>query len=102
MDTAQVGVVREDGITGPKLLRAVCPDRFRHKLRQRAEVARLGEGLRDGLQPMVKKGAREVRAGFDIGRVGAAPQGDCHLLRCFKERVANHFKLDWIELYFGR
>ena len=60
----------------------------------------LREGLRDSLQLAVKKGAREIGAGFDVGRIGAAAECNRHLLRCFKEGVAYDFKLYRIEFYF--
>ena len=94
---AEVRVVGQQRVAGAKLIGAIRLDRARHQLDQRAEVVRLSERLGHGADLPVEKRAREIRARLDVGRVGAAPQRDRHLLGHFEQRVADDLELDRIE-----
>ena len=98
MDSAAIGIVDEDCVPGLQVFWTVFGDRAGREDRQRAEVYWLGKGLGDGSQLAVEKGAGEIGAGFDVGRIGAAPEGDGHLLGCFEQGVANDLELDGVDL----
>ena len=97
VDAARIRVVRDDHVAWRQILRAIGADRVRNLLDHRAEVDGLGEALGDGAELRVEEGAREVRPRLDVRRVGAAPQGEHHLVRRRDERVADHLERDWIE-----
>ncbi len=82
---------------GPRFSGPYVLHRVRHLLDHRAEVDGLREPLRDGAQLGVEERAREVRPRLDVRRVGAASQGQDHLVRRRDERVADHLERDRIE-----
>ena len=98
MDSAAIGVVDEDRVSGLQVLWAVFGDCAGREYGQRAEVYWLSKRLGDGLQLAVKKGAGEIGAGFDVGRIRAAPEGNGHLLGGFEQGVANDLELDGVGL----
>ena len=98
VNSAAIGVVDEDRVSGLQVLRAVFGNCTRREDCQRAEVHGLGKGLGDGPQLAVEKGAGEIGAGFDVGRIRAAPQGNGHLLGGFEQGVANDLELDGVGL----
>ncbi len=94
---ARVRVVGDDRIARPEVLGAVALDRVRHLLHHRAQVHRLRERLRDRPQLGVEEGTGEVRAGLDVGRVGAALERQHHLVGGRDERVPNHLEGNGID-----
>ena len=98
VNSAAIGVVDEDRVSGLQVFWAVFGNCARREDCQRAEVYWLGKGLGDGPQLAVEKGAGEIGAGFDVGRIRAAPEGNGHLLGGFKQGVANDLELDGVGL----
>ena len=76
---------------------AVFPDRPRDQAADGDEMRRLAEGLGHHPAPGVHEGAGIVEPGLDVGREGAALNGDRHLLGGLHQRVSNHLEEDRIE-----
>src|SRR6476659_10088703 len=97
MDAAGIGIICQDAVPRPQPSDAVSLDRLWHDLRQRAQVRRLSEGLYNCPAISVKKCAREVAAGFDIGRISGSPERRAHFFRDREERAAYHLEADRID-----
>jgi hypothetical protein len=88
----QERVIDQNAIAGLEAFRAIGGSRLRHDMRQRAQMRRLREGLGNGAQLAIEKDAGEIATGFDIGRIGRAPQGRAHFLGDRQECMANHLE----------
>ena len=96
--STQVGVIGHEGVARAQIFGTIGLHYRRHGPGQRAQVNRLGESLGYGTQLAVEKDTRKISAGLDVGRVGAAPQGNRHFLCRLDQGIADDFKLDRINL----
>src|SRR5581483_6158589 len=96
MDAAEIGVVGENRIAGPEIFCAVGANDARNEMGERTEMDRLPGCLRDGTELAVKEGAGEIGTRFDIGRVRAALERQCHFFGRFDERAAEDLEEDWV------
>ena len=94
MDAARKRVVRDQHVARAERAEAVVADGARDLLDHRAEVHRLGEALGHRPELGVEERAGEVGAGLDVRRIGAAPEGQDHLVGRRDEGVPDHLEHD--------